>query len=260
MTHKAAYLAVFALTLSISHCPHTLLAQTASPAPASVSGSWKVSLHGQHIIPVGMELKQDGQKVTGTLMLWNGDVALDGELVDGVMKVSGRLEPTDGTPAGDRVVSATLLPNGTLEGNFSSDHGQIKLTAERFTDRPARRGASAAAAGPAPAPAPASASVTDPAPFAGKWKLTIGEGTSARAMDLELAVDGKAITGTVTTDHAGPLQIQNARFADGRVMFGVPMGASATVDFTATLKGHGALSGNISGPMGAMTFTGERAR
>lgn len=256
MTHKAAYLAVFALTLSISHCPHTLLAQSAPPPAAGVAGSWKVSLHGQHIIPAGMELKQDGRKVTGTLMLWNGDVVLDGELVDGAMSLSGRLEPTDGTPAGDRIVSATLLPNGALEGSFSFEHGQIKLTAERFTDRPARRGATAATAAPAPAPA----AVTDPAPFAGKWKLTIGEGASARAMDLELTVNGKAITGTVTSDHAGPLPIQNGRFADGHVMFGVPMGASATVDFTATLKGHGALSGNISGPMGAMTFTGERTR
>ena len=63
--------------------------------------------------------------------------------IDGTMKVSGRLEPTDGTPAGDRIVTATLLPNGTLEGTFGSDHGQIKLTAERFTDRPTRRGVQA---------------------------------------------------------------------------------------------------------------------
>ena len=212
MTHTAAYLAAFTLTLSISHCPHTLLAQSAPTAAPDVAGSWKVSLHGQHIIPVGMELKQDGRKVTGTLMLWNGDVALDGELVDGTMKVSGRLEPTDGTPAGDRIVSATLLPNGTLEGTFGFEHGQIKLTAERFTDRSARRGATASGAAPAPTPA----SITDPGPFAGKWRLTIGEGASARSMDLELVVDGKAITGTVTTDHAGPLPIQNGRFADGQ--------------------------------------------
>ena len=63
MTHTAAYLAAFTLTLSISHCPHTLLAQSASPAVPGVAGSWKVSLHGQHIIPVGMELKQDGRVV-----------------------------------------------------------------------------------------------------------------------------------------------------------------------------------------------------
>lgn len=258
MTHITAYLTAFTLILSLPHCSHTVFAQSPSVAAPSVAGSWKVSLHGQHIIPVGMELKQEGRKVTGTLMLWNGDVTLDGELVDGAMKVSGRLEPTDGTPAGDRVVSAMLLPNGTLEGSFVFEHGQIKLTAERFTDRLARRGAAAPAAGASPAPAPTAS--TDPAPFAGKWKLTIGEGASARAMDLELAVDGHAITGTVTTDHAGPLPIQNARFADGRVTFGVPMGPSATVDFTATLKGHGALTGNISGPMGAMAFTGERAR
>ena len=47
-------------------------------AVAQVTGAWKVSLHGQHVIPVGMELTQDGSKVTGTLMLWNGDVDLQG--------------------------------------------------------------------------------------------------------------------------------------------------------------------------------------
>jgi hypothetical protein len=256
MTHKAASLAAFTLILSIPHCPHAVFAQSASTNERSVSGSWKVSLHGQHIIPVGMELQQDGRKITGTLMLWNGDVPLDGELVDGTMKVSGRLEPTDGTPAGDRVVTATLLPDGTFEGTFGGDHGTIKLTAERFTDRPTRRGARGSAAA---APA-AAASVTDPAPLAGKWRLTVGEGASARAMDLELVVDGAAITGTLKSDHAGALPIQNGRFADGRVMFGVAMGAGATVDFAAALTGHDALTGNISGPMGQMTFTGERAR
>jgi hypothetical protein len=258
MTHKAAYFAAFALTLSVSHCPHTVFAQSAAAAAPGVAGSWKVSLHGQHIIPVGMELKQDGTKVTGTLMLWNGDVALDGELVDDAMKVSGRLEPTDGTPAGDRVVTATLLPNGTLEGTFGGDHGQIKLTAERFTDRPTRRAAAASA--PAAADRPSASAAVDPAAFAGKWRLTMGDGANARAMDLELLVQGNAITGTLTSDHTGPLAIQNGRFDDGTLKFGVPMGANATVDFTATLKGHGALTGSITGPMGPMTFAGERAR
>jgi hypothetical protein len=258
MTHKATYLVAFTLILSVPHCSHTVLAQSAAATATGVAGSWKVSLHGQHIIPVGMELEQDGRKVTGTLMLWNGDVTLDGELVDGTMKVSGRLEPTDGTPAGDRTVTATLLPNGTLEGTFGGDHGQIKLTAERFTDRPTRRAAIASA--PAAPTAPSTAPAIEPAAFAGRWRLTVGDGASARAMELELVVDGSAISGTLKSDHAGPLAIQSSRFAGGTLKFGVPMGPDATVDFTATLKGHGALIGNITGPMGPMTFTGERAR
>ena len=257
MTHKPAYLAVFALTLSISHCPHTLLAQAASPAPASVSGSWKVSLHGQHIIPVGMELKQDGRKVTGTLMLWNGDVVLDGELVDGAMKVSGRLEPTDGTPAGDRIVVGDPAAQRHARRHIrlaSMDRSSSPPSASPIDLR------DAAPPHRLTTPAPTPASIADPAPFAGNWKLMVGDGASARPMDLELVVQGTAITGILKSDHAGPLPIQNGRFADGKVMFGVTMGADVIVHFTATLKGHGALSGNISGPMGAMAFTGERAR
>jgi hypothetical protein len=259
MTHTTAYSTSLTLTLAIVLAGPALHAQSPAPSAPGVSGSWKVSLHGQHIIPVGMELKQDGLKISGTLMLWNGDVALEGELVDGTMKVSGRLEPTDGTPAGDRIVTATILANGTLEGSFAGDHGQIKLTAERFTDRAARR-TPAAPAATAPAPMPPAA--TDPAPFAGKWRLTAGAGSGGepRTLDLELVVDGNTITGSVVTDHAGSLPIQNGRFADGTLKFGVPMGPSAIVEFAATLKGHGALSGSITGPMGPMSFIGERVK
>ena len=170
----------------------------------------------------------------------------------------GRLEPTDGTPAGDRIVTATVLPNGTLEGTFGSEHGQIKLTAERFTDRPTRRSTTASAATPSAPSAPAS--VTDAAPFGGTWRLTVGESGNARPMELVLVVEGTTITGTLKSDHAGPLPILNGRFADGKVTFGVTMGADVTVNFAATLKGTDALSGNVSGPMGPMTFSGERAR
>ena len=196
-----------------------------------------------------MELKQDGAKVTGTLMLWNGDVALDGELVNGTFKVTGRLEPTDGTPAGDRTVTATVNADGTLEGTFAGDHGSIKLTAERFTDRPARRQAAATA------PSHGDASI-----FAGKWRLSAGSGADTRTLNLDLVVADGAITGTVTTDHAGPLAIQRGRIDGSALMFAVPMGASDLVEFTATLKDHASLTGTIAGPMGPMTFVGERVR
>jgi hypothetical protein len=255
MNHHTLFAALpLMLALVHGHCT-TLHAQSTAAAAAAptVTGSWKVSLYGQHVIPVGMELKQDGRKVTGTLMMWNGDVPLEGEIVDGKLKVSGRHEPTDGTAAGDRTVTATILANGSLEGTFGGYHGEIKLTAERFTDRAARRGAATAA------PA-APASSADASPFAGKWRLNIGEGTQARTMQIEIAVNGGAITGTLTSDHSGPLQIRNARIANGALVFGVPMGEVAVVEFTASLEGHDALSGSLAGPMGPATFTGERVR
>jgi hypothetical protein len=254
-THIVATPAVLALALICAGSG--VAAQTATPAATGISGSWKVSLHGQHIIPVGMELKQDGVKISGTLMLWNGDVPLEGEIVDGSMKASGRLEPTDGTPAGDRTVTATVQPDGTLDGTFAGDHGKIRLTAERFTDRPTRRPAA-----PRPSSMPSTASTSSPADaaaFAGKWRLTASAGPDKRELQLELVAAHGGITGTVVSDHAGTIAIQNARVADGTLTFGVPMGTSA-VEFTATLKGHGELAGTLAGPMGPMTFTAERVR
>jgi hypothetical protein len=190
-------------------------------------------------------------------MLWNGDVPLEGELIEGAMKVSGRLEPTDGTPAGDRTVTATVQPDGTLEGTFAGDHGKIRLTAERFTDRPTRR---PAAAPPSSTPSTSStSSPADAAAFAGKWRLTAGAGPEKRELQLEIVAAHGAITGTVASDHAGAIAIQNGRVADGTLSFSVPMGTSA-VEFSATLKGHGELAGNLAGPMGPMTFTAERVR
>jgi hypothetical protein len=240
-THSVATSAALALAIICARAG--IAAQTMPPAATAVSGSWKVSLHGQHIIPVGMELKQDGTKISGTLMLWNGDVPLEGELVDGTMKASGRLEPTDGTPAGDRTVTATVQPNGTLEGTFAGDHGKIKLTAERFTHRPTRRQAA-----PRPSSTPSSSSTSstaDAADFAGKWRLTAAAGPEKRELQLEIVVANGAISGMVISDHAGAIAIQNARVNDGTLTFGVPMGTSA-VEFTATLNGHGELAGSLA--------------
>jgi len=70
-------------------------AQDRGPAASEgVAGTWKVSLHGQHVIPVGMELAQQGGAVTGTLMLWNGDVDLTGTFAGVVLTVTGTLAPS----------------------------------------------------------------------------------------------------------------------------------------------------------------------
>lgn len=222
-------------------------------AASAVSGAWKVALHGQHVIPVGMELVQEGRAVTGTLMLWNGDVELTGSFDGGLLKVAGTLTPTDGSHGGERVIEATLKDDGTLAGTIvAGGMGQMKLTAERFKERPARAAAPAGPAAPASGPAAA---------FAGPWTLTVAMGAERQTFALNIAAAGDAITGTLGSDHAGLLTLRDARLTDGALVFAVPMaGTTQVVEFRATLTDPRSLSGTMVGPMGPASFTGTRAR
>jgi hypothetical protein len=112
------------------------LAMTMALAGAKdVTGTWNISLQGpDHVIPVGMELKQDGKTLTGKILLptqQGGDrieVPLTGDIVDGAFKASGT------APQGALTLEATLDEDGVLNGTISmGDHARnMKWTAERL--------------------------------------------------------------------------------------------------------------------------------
>src|SRR5438105_1993204 len=64
----------------------------------NVSGVWQVNVQGDHILPVGMELKQDGENVTGTILMPTAhvgqrrEIALEGRFAAGALKLSGSAE------------------------------------------------------------------------------------------------------------------------------------------------------------------------
>src|SRR5260370_33432448 len=97
--------------------PLLLSLAMASPlAPADISGSWRFTLvsFGEETSPAKLELKVDGNKLTGKL----------NELT------------VDGTAEGDTLKFALMRPNGnqfaTLEGRLTGD--EIKGTAHREND------------------------------------------------------------------------------------------------------------------------------
>ncbi len=229
-------------------------AQDKPAGTAGVTGSWKVSLHGQHVIPVGMELTQDGGTVTGTLMLWNGDVDLRGSFAAGRLEVGGTLTPTDGSAAGERVIVATLNDDGTLAGTIGvGAMGQMKLTAERFKERPVR-----APAARRPSAAPASG---PGAPFAGAWTVTVAMGAERQAFAVTIAAVGDAITGTLGSDHSGLLTLSQARVEGSTLHFAVQMtGTPQLIEFHATLTDPRTLTGTMTGPMGTAPITGTRTK
>ncbi len=115
------------------------LAMTAALAGGKdVTGVWNMSLQFDHVVPVGMELAQDGSKVTGKILLptQKGDryeVALSGSFVDGTLKLSGVSE--EKSNSGELRLEATLDEDGMLSGTISmaaGGHGGMKWTAERL--------------------------------------------------------------------------------------------------------------------------------
>jgi hypothetical protein len=82
---------------------------------------------------VGLELKQDGRKVTGRLVasFAGGEVPIEGEFVDGKLTFSGA---TSGGPHPGLQLdfSATLKEDDSLAGTFSSQIGDFAWTADKL--------------------------------------------------------------------------------------------------------------------------------
>jgi hypothetical protein len=122
------------LTIAGAHCSHTAVAQTRG-GHATVAGAWNVSLHGDHVMPVGLELRQDGTKVTGTMVVMERNIEVEGEFTNARLSISGTM-PAGGSEAASQFkMTATLKDDGTLAGEVDTRHGPMKMTAERLTKR-----------------------------------------------------------------------------------------------------------------------------
>lgn len=116
-------LALSALFSSVSYAQH----HDKNHAPASIAGTWDMTLQSHQLALV---LKQDGKKVTGTLMLPGKDVAVAGEYVDGKLTLA-----TTESGAMEMKLEGKLQEDGTLAGEFASARGKSTWTAERLKER-----------------------------------------------------------------------------------------------------------------------------
>jgi opacity protein-like surface antigen len=108
------------------------LATIAADAP-SVTGAWTMNVEGgpHGNATMGLTLKQDGTKVTGTFASGHAaDMEVAGEFVDGELKI----ETTAGHGDDKILFSAKLKDDGTLAGYISSQMGDMKWTASRVPD------------------------------------------------------------------------------------------------------------------------------
>ena len=127
----AIVIAVVALAVSVG------AQQDKKPDPSNVSGVWQMNVQGDHVIQVGMELKQDGKTVTGTILMptqhigQRKEVSVTGEFADGALKLSGTAEgASEDTAKLD--IAATMQKDGTMSGTLSAGTHSATWTGERL--------------------------------------------------------------------------------------------------------------------------------
>jgi hypothetical protein len=116
----------------------SLAAAAESP---NITGTWNMGVEAGHVIPIALVLKQDGQKLTGTIALPSRssaeervEVKLAGKLADRTFTLTGTYDHDNDPKALD--ISGKLLDDGTMEGTFTmADHGKMPWTAERLKER-----------------------------------------------------------------------------------------------------------------------------
>ena len=104
------------------------IAVSAAAAP-SVAGDWTVTVpdspHGA--MTMGLTLKQDGTKITGTFSSGHmAGIAVSGEFANSELKLE-----TAGAADEKIVFNAKMRDDGTLAGYLSSPMGDMKWTASR---------------------------------------------------------------------------------------------------------------------------------
>jgi hypothetical protein len=93
---------------------------------------------------------------------------------------------------------------------------------------------------------------------AGRWTVFVkGSPHGDVTMGLNLAQEGKKVTGSFATPHGNDLHV-DGEFAGGSLKLATPGGADPHITMTATLRDDGTLDGYLSGPMGDMTWTAKR--
>jgi hypothetical protein len=123
-------------------CVAALLAALAAAAwaqtkPAGsltdVSGVWIMLIEGHQ---VGLELEQKDSTVKGVMLAMGQRQLLEGTYIDRALTLKAEKgEDGTGGPHGSRTagpITATMLDDGTLEGELSTNRGRTKWTGERL--------------------------------------------------------------------------------------------------------------------------------
>src|SRR6185436_12051779 len=224
---KAVVAASFVLSLA-----STALAQ--SPA-----GAWELTVDTpQGANTSTLNLKQDGDKLTGDLTSQMGSTPITGTFSAGTVAVTANID-IQGT-------SLQLGINGTVDADTMT--GEVKFGdfgAFPFTAKRAGTGAAAAAPAPPAAPAARAAVAGSPTDATGKWDILLNiEGVGEFPVQADFKQDGTKLTGTFSGP-AGDVTLQ-----------GTMMGSSLKMEFEVETP-QGKMPIVMTGELGAEGFTGK---
>ena len=103
-----------------------------SQSLTDVTGVWVMLVAGHQI---GLELEQKGSRVEGIMHAMGQRILLVGDYVDRKLTLKGERPEDQLTHGGETQagpITATMLDDGTLEGELSTNKGRTKWTGERF--------------------------------------------------------------------------------------------------------------------------------
>lgn len=128
-----AMVRMLVLTVAVAVSAAATAGQEKSQAGSltDVTGTWVMLVAGHQI---GLELDQKGVKVEGIMHAMGQRILLIGEYADRKLLLKGE-RPEDQLRHGDTEagpITATMLDDGTLEGELSTSKGPTKWTGERF--------------------------------------------------------------------------------------------------------------------------------
>ena len=103
----------------------------AAKSITDVTGTWAITIESHQL---GLELEQKDTRVEGVLHAMGQRILLVGTFADRKLVLKG--EPIEGEPPakenGAGPITATMMDDGTLSGELSTNHGRAKFTAERL--------------------------------------------------------------------------------------------------------------------------------
>ncbi len=226
-----------------------LLAGTVHAQGNGAAGTWDVSFTTPNgPMTVALNLKKDGDKLSGTIVGPQGEVAVEGTQKDNAVAVNFSVQTPNGAFA--------IVMNGKQDGDAIAGtmdfggQGQAEWTGKR-------RGGAASPSGGAPA---APAQGEKPADVSGAWAMQVDIGGNVVTPGLTLKQDGEKLTGTYSSQMLGE-QPLTGTIKGNDITFGFQAsfdGNAVKVTYTGKVD-KDTMKGSVAfGDLGEGTFTGKK--